>query len=539
MDDRAGLVALIAVFGVLYAWGLDRPELSHIDECRSGVIVRDMVEGGHWLLPRTPDGYLSEKPPAYYYQVALASTLFGTNEWTLRGVSVLMALATLAVTWFWAAMYGSTRVAMLAVVALGSNVLVSMWARSAMVDMTLTFFVTAGLASYFAARLGNLAPGKAAVLCGLSLGLAVLSKGPLGLALPLAVIAGDVLVRSRGRFWKAPIPWGATALAAGLVVGVSLLWYLPAILAGGSEFLNTCLLDENVYMPLGIKHGIAGSHVKPPLYYPSRQLLGFLPVAAFLPETVRWLFRRDAGVARAHAGAWLGFGFLVLMAASNKRIHYLLPLQPAGALLVAMAVGRALEEGPSPALRWGVRISGGALALGSIFVLSLAILGPEALAMGRFMDDPDFLAGCELPLALLGVMMLGLGAAQIVTAGRGTLAMIRTVALMGFLAVAVRSVLYDGVRGNQDAIRPFVDRAMKIVPPGSRVAAVGSLKGYGVHFYWPGRLSDPADADFYFASYSLPGDQEKDIVPLAMMKFSRDRKSVVLVRGRPPPKETE
>ena len=56
---------ILAVVAVLYAWNLGAPELTDTDESRSGVIVRDMVEGGRWLLPRTPDGYLSEKPPAY------------------------------------------------------------------------------------------------------------------------------------------------------------------------------------------------------------------------------------------------------------------------------------------------------------------------------------------------------------------------------------------------------------------------------------------------------------------------------------------
>src|SRR4051812_32543217 len=90
---------LIAGLALLYCWNLGRVELSVTDEARSAVIVRDMVEGGHWLLPRTPDGYLCKKPLAYYGMAAFLGKLFGINEWTLRLVSVAMGAATLLLTW--------------------------------------------------------------------------------------------------------------------------------------------------------------------------------------------------------------------------------------------------------------------------------------------------------------------------------------------------------------------------------------------------------------------------------------------------------
>src|SRR5215510_9053532 len=106
--DRSGWLQ-IGFLALLLCWNLGRIELSVTDECRSGVIVRDMVEGGHWLLPRTPDGYLCEKPLAYYSLCALLGAGFGINEWTLRAVSVAMGVATLLMTWILARVYGPPR----------------------------------------------------------------------------------------------------------------------------------------------------------------------------------------------------------------------------------------------------------------------------------------------------------------------------------------------------------------------------------------------------------------------------------------------
>jgi 4-amino-4-deoxy-L-arabinose transferase-like glycosyltransferase len=206
LPDRAGWL-LIGFLALLYFVNLGRVELSVTDEARSAVIVRDMVVGGRWLMPRTPDGFLCEKPLAYYGMCAVVGSVVGIHEWSLRSVSVLMGVATLLLTWILARLYGPPRSARIAVVALASNILFLGAARDAMVDMTLAFFLTAGLTAHFAARLGRIPVWSGAALAGVAFGLAVLTKGPLGLAMPVAVAGGDALLEHRGRFWRALAWW--------------------------------------------------------------------------------------------------------------------------------------------------------------------------------------------------------------------------------------------------------------------------------------------------------------------------------------------
>ena len=263
---RSPVAWLIGLVALLYAWNLGRVELSVTDETRSGMIVRDMLEG-NVVLPRTPDGYLSEKPPAYYGTVSLLGLLFGVNEWTLRGVSVLASLATLALTARIVRFFGPPRAAALAVAALASNILFLTAARQALVDMMLTLFLTAGFAGYVAGRLGRISAEAATAICGLSFGLAVLSKGPLGLALPIAVCGGDFLLETRCRFWLVRRPWAPVFGTILLALAVSALWYLPGLALGRGEFLETSILSENFRMPMGAAEGIGVAHFKPPYYY--------------------------------------------------------------------------------------------------------------------------------------------------------------------------------------------------------------------------------------------------------------------------------
>src|SRR5204863_1947879 len=102
-------------------------------------------------------------------------------------------------------------------------------------------FLTAGLAAYFAARLGVLKPRAAAIACGISFALAVLAKGPLGLILPIAIVGGDALLASRGRFWRLPVPWKWGALAFGIAVAIPFAWYWVGWRVGGWEFIKTSL----------------------------------------------------------------------------------------------------------------------------------------------------------------------------------------------------------------------------------------------------------------------------------------------------------
>jgi 4-amino-4-deoxy-L-arabinose transferase-like glycosyltransferase len=477
-----------AIILALYSWNLGVVELSDVDESRSGVIVRDMVEGGHWLLPRTPDGHLSEKPPVYYGTCAALVSFLGRDEAVFRGVSVAAALGTLVIVARLTRLYGSSRAACVAVVALASNFFFARCARQAMVDMTLTFFLTAGFAAYFAARLGRLRPWPAAAICGFSFGLAVLTKGPLGLALPIAVVGGDALITSRGRIWRLSIPWAPGAFALSITIALPLVWYVSGYHAGGSEFLYTCLMGENFRMPLGLKAtaetSIIVSHRKPFPYYFWNQAIALLPMLPLLPEAVRFLMDRVSGPARAHFAAWAGFGFLVFLAAANKRHYYLVPIQPAFAVLIGLATDALLAERRRPALSWGQSIVGLALALGSLGCIVLTII-PGAL--GRFLpvelvdpvrrNAPAILVLAALGMAISGWLLRG--------ARRHPPAIVGPALALALLTLAVNSIVESGVKAEFNGMKPFVANMLARIPPDAKPVVLAPLHSLALDFYWP------------------------------------------------------
>jgi 4-amino-4-deoxy-L-arabinose transferase-like glycosyltransferase len=486
MPDASGRI-LIGVLGIFLVWNLGRVELSVTDEARSAVIVRDMVQGGHWLLPRTPDGYLCEKPLAYYSACALLGSMFGVNEWTLRGVSVFMGVATLLMTWILARLYGSLRAAGVAVLALAANVLFMGVARNALVDMTLVFFLTAGLTAYLAARQGRISPWGAAILCGVAFGLATLSKGPLGLAFPIAVAGGDAMVEHRGRFWRGLAWWKQGLTAFALAIALACVWYVPGYLQGGREFLETCLLSENFRMPIGDPEGLGVSHEKGPFYYFGIQLAVILPLLPLLPCLACWARDPAGGAARRHLAVWLAFGFLLFEIPVNKRMFYLLPLQPAIAVMIGLAAERVWAAKDEGVLKVSSLVTGLLAVIAAIGAAALAVR-PSLVAGIREGTVAEALLRHRGWMAAAALGALGTGAVVLAAARRGPEAGIRAAAALALFTVATFTVVGAYLQAEFNRTLPFIASMTPKLPPGRAPDLVPPIQGYSLEFYWPGGL---------------------------------------------------
>ena len=82
--SRNRLLALLAVFAVVWFCNLGYRHLIRPDEGRYAEIAREMVASGDWLTPRLNGFKYFEKPALQYWATAAALTAFGKNEWAAR-----------------------------------------------------------------------------------------------------------------------------------------------------------------------------------------------------------------------------------------------------------------------------------------------------------------------------------------------------------------------------------------------------------------------------------------------------------------------
>lgn len=307
---------------LLYFYNLGAAGMLGPDEPRYAAIGREMARSGDWITPRLWGQPWFEKPALLYWMTGAGFKLGLGPDLAPCVPVVLLSVAFLVFYWWILRREFGCRPAWFSVLILGTA---GMWLGFSQVGVTdlplaATFSAAMLLALPWVARKDSrLLPVASAML-----GLAVLAKGlvPLVLAAPLAL--GLRRVRD--------------LLSPRIIVPfllVALPWYVLCTLANGRAFLADFFWKQHFerFSSPTLAHG------QPWWFY--------LPVlaAALLPWTplLALLFRREPyrDVRRLFLLAWLLFGLVFFSAATNKLAGYVLPLLPAAAALMALALEEA------------------------------------------------------------------------------------------------------------------------------------------------------------------------------------------------------
>ena len=361
------VILLIALCGILYFPYLGSTPLFDKGEPREGLAVQDIVQRGEWLFPLKRAEAIPSKPPMFHWSAALTYRFTGVlDEATLRFPSALYATVGVIFLYLLGAKLFGARVGLLAGAILATTMIYQSQAVNARVDMTLCFFVTLSLILFYSIYRGFLRHPLWPYAMYSLVGLATLSKGPLGLVLPGLVIAVFLaLKRDWKQFFKFALHPGVL-IALVLVVG----WYGLAISRGGEGFVNRQLVSENVSRFFG---GSGHSH---PIYY----YLGYLfslaiPWCLFYPFMF-WDWANERGGAAGDEllflQTWFGVMLVFFSLSSGKRAVYLLPIYPALALLLAVWCCRQASLGVFRT--WFLRIVS-TIAVASAVVMLFVALG--------------------------------------------------------------------------------------------------------------------------------------------------------------------
>ena len=217
--DQSCLLLLVLCC-LLFFGRLGVPGLTDPDEGRYAEIAREMLVTGDYLTPHLNFLPYLEKPPLVYWLTAISLNFGGGTEWAARLIPALSAIGgVLAVFWLATTLWGA-RTAFLAGMVTATSSGYFLLARLLTLDMSLTCFMTWGISLAYVA-LRNQARHYLPWAY-LALGLAVLTKGPVGVVLPALIFlvwfAAEKQWGSIRQLWHSG---GALLLAA-----VVLPWYI-------------------------------------------------------------------------------------------------------------------------------------------------------------------------------------------------------------------------------------------------------------------------------------------------------------------------
>jgi 4-amino-4-deoxy-L-arabinose transferase-like glycosyltransferase len=391
---RARLLLFGAAFLVYFA-GLGAYPLIEPDEGRYTEIPREMLAAGDFVTPHLNGVLYFEKPPLYYWLNAAALTLPGRPETLCRLAGALFGLAGIGLAWALGRSIGGPRVGLVSGLVLGSSPLWVALSRATIIDMTLTFFLSATLTCFWLAQTKDKGErGERLLWYGMfaAAALATLAKGLIGFVIPGAVIFFYLLFARRWRLLLR-VPWVggiATFLA------IALPWHVLAA-QRNPDFLWFYFVHEHFQ-----RYATSEAGRQAPFWFFAAILtLGLLPWSGALPAAAR-LFRRGSGRLRDRLrdkpgliflACWGGFVFLFFSASQSKLVPYILPAIPPLAVLIALALAAAGEE---DRLRSWVRAGGVAGAL-LLAVLAAALLW---ISLGRVSEVSTGVIPSLLALAL-------------------------------------------------------------------------------------------------------------------------------------------
>ncbi len=422
---------LILLAAPIFFYRLGRPGLGDPDEGRNAEVAREMLISGDLVTPRINEARYLDKPPAFFWTLALVYSVFGVSELSARATSALFALAGIGLTVWFARRHFGMRAAWLAGAALATTPIYIVFGRTVIFDMMLTFCMSTSAMAAFEAMRGE---GPRARLAGAlffaAAGVGTLTKGPVALIAPLLVAAAWAAFERRpARLLRLGFPSGLLIYAA-----IVLPW-LVLVSMRNPGYLRYALIGENLARMTSNRFDTAR-----PVHFYFKVILGglfpwILYCCAAAGRRLWSLWRtkragerlRPIGAAESpplipFAAVWFGVLFSFFSLITSKRPSYVLPCAVPIAILTGGLWSAASRR------RQGIPDEEGAgtaeetaradrarqdLAAGSVWValtcacsaVILALGGPAGLALGAGGGKYDVLLSRQVLFGMTAAAM--------------------------------------------------------------------------------------------------------------------------------------
>jgi 4-amino-4-deoxy-L-arabinose transferase-like glycosyltransferase len=388
-----GLVVACLAAAVLFP-NLGGPPLWDEDEPRNAACSLAMHHSGDWIVP-TFNGRLRVEKPALVNWLHLAGfAVAGTNETGARIGSALLTLGTCLLTWRIATLLFRPEVGIWAGIVMATCLWTGVTGRAATPDAPLAFFTTLSLwlfvrgASPRESGMRN-APVRLTLATALGIGgacgLAVLTKGPLGLVIPLAALGGFAWWQvaldpgRQGTWLERGLPAAVSAwrgvrpvAIAAAAFAVASPWYALVTARTEGAWLREFVLVHHLGRFAVPMEGHSGSTY---FYYPLVLLVGFFPwsMASGLigRHAVLAVWKKgESAVGMRLVAAWVAAWVVPFSLAGTKLPGYIWPAYPAVACIIGAFLAdwiRSPSRSTDGWMRWAwgfLIVSGVGLCLG-------------------------------------------------------------------------------------------------------------------------------------------------------------------------------
>ena len=382
---------LLIGLGVLFYFPfLGDVHLFDWDEINFAESAREMLVTGNYTRVQIDFQPFWEKPPLFFWLQAAAMHVFGIGEFAARFPNAVMGVVTLLTLFYMGRNLIDARFGLIWALGYMGSVAPHFYFKTGIIDPTFNYFIFVGV--WFLFRRNFL-------LSGLLIGLAVLTKGPVG-----ALLVGLTFVSfwAIGRF-RPLLTWRDTLVWVGCVAGVTSLWFGPEVLLNGPWFLQ-----EFITYQIRLFSTPDAGHEQPFYYHFVVVLIGCFPMSIL---AVRYLILPNKRIVKSVTNQmperltsqtpeqlflpWMVCLFWVVLIlfsiVRTKIVHYSslawFPVSYLAAYHLYLLVTRAV--------RWNRWLTAGLLVIGGLLGLLLTALPLAGMNAGQLMPyiEDSFVVG--------------------------------------------------------------------------------------------------------------------------------------------------
>jgi 4-amino-4-deoxy-L-arabinose transferase-like glycosyltransferase len=468
-------------------------------EPREASVAISMVESGNWILPRVYAGEFAYKPPMMHWLIAAFSMPQGhVSEFTSRLPSALAQIIMISFVLAFFGKRGRFQEAFIATLLLLTCFEIHRAGITARVDMLLTMFTVLGLMQLY--RWENKLELKGLpVIIPLLFSCAVLTKGPVGIILPLFVYFVHLLLLRKYGFRK--------IIKSLFYIGVSsafipLIWYVAAYRQGGEEFLNLVIAEN-----FGRFFHLSESAINYDLGHKEGVLYNFITVfAGFIPWTLLFVFSLFGLKYKRLSlhNLWQRFNntdkikrFCIVATVcilvfytipSSKRSVYMMPAYPFISLLLAQYIIYITENLHKATRIFAYVLTAIATPVVAIKLLAMSTAVDIAAIAAKFTSNQSALDAVQqislssvniMSVIILLFMIISIGTVIYQLRKRINIKILYSTILLTFcLNLFIDGVVMSGIRANSSA-RPFAEQIRRDFPDSKdNIFVLNNLREY-------------------------------------------------------------
>ena len=499
---------LLVIGFLAFFWNLGSTGLIDETEPLFAEAARQMTVTGDWITPYFNGITRFDKPPLIYWLMAIAYSTFGVNEFAARLPSALAGFALTSLLFYTLRQFGgwgilkpnstpdavqtgntsirqwqSWLVAGLGSAMVALNPITLFFGRTGYSDMLLSLCFGGSLLAFF---LGYAQPEQPKIqerwylAVYVLLGLAVLTKGPVGIVLPGLIIASFLVYLGKT---KEVLREMQVVRGALIFIVITVPWFILVTLQNGEAYINSFFGVHNFERFTNV----VNQHQGPIYFHLLIVLIGFAPWSIGLPSAISSIkvFQRQRWQKLprpAHLGLLALFWFVIVLGfftiAVTKYFSYTLPLMPAAAILLALWWSEQIVQGQifhqsSLSLKITTIVS----------IIFFAVLAGACFYCPQWLGDDSTMPNLGIRISQDGISNIG-AVIWVISAVAGLILLLRrqtywlcSVQFLGFLAflmfaIMPASAIIDSER--QLPLRQIAQSVVEFAKPGEEAVMIAN-----------------------------------------------------------------